>query len=246
MTKTVKLLALLLFAAFCPAWLNAQAADAAEGRTSPIPITQRWVRTAGWEKTLVRGNPNLGHFTWVPMTSYPHDMGVVQGPPPPRNPQSAGYRRQQNQHFYMKPVHVPTVIHQAGSSQEPVVNQPYVPHYVKPVHAPTVVGKLSSTHTSISYRTGRQADESVYGRLKSHPYEESVSGRRLKNREDRATPGRLSLPDAEEQVYGQINHGPKVAVYPDVYGTLQSSDAYGNLASKQVYGRISSPRVRRF
>jgi hypothetical protein len=240
--KIARTLTSLLFAVVGPAIFNAPSAYAREG--SPLPITQRWVRTSGWEKNLVQGNPNLGHFTWIPITSYPHDMGMVYGPGP--TPYKRTTRRQ---HFYVKPVHVPTIIQQARSSQE--VNQyrqPRSPIYTKPIHIPTAIGnspRHTGTGTQISFKTGRQADPSVNAALRA-PHDEVVNGKRLSNRQDRALAGRLNPYQSEESVSGRLNVGPQTAVYPEVYGKLQTSNAYGNLTSQQVYGRISSSRVRRF
>jgi hypothetical protein len=75
------------------------------GRT--MRYTSGSTTTSNWERSLVKGTPNLGHFYWSPITSYSQNYVKVPLPandklanaqaPAPRQPGS----------IYVKPTHVP-------------------------------------------------------------------------------------------------------------------------------------------
>jgi hypothetical protein len=59
-----------------------------------VRVTTGYHQVAGWEKPLVDGNPNLGHYHWTPQGGY--DQGYLHIRSPQR-PQGS---------IYVKPVHV--------------------------------------------------------------------------------------------------------------------------------------------
>jgi hypothetical protein len=72
------LLGILTFGAAVAFAPNASAQDVSEFRNAPAPMNMRpgiryttgAVTTAGWEKGLVEGDPNLRRWNWSAMTSY--------------------------------------------------------------------------------------------------------------------------------------------------------------------------------
>jgi len=80
-------IALLLFAPSC------QAQDAAQPDRL-VRVTTGYHQVSGWEKPLVDGNPNLGHYHWTPQGGY--DQGYLHIRSPQR-PQGS---------IYAKPIHV--------------------------------------------------------------------------------------------------------------------------------------------
>jgi hypothetical protein len=77
--------------------LCAPLASVAQNAAQPdrvVRVTTSYHQTAGWEKPLVDGNPNLGHYHWTPQGGY--DQGYMHIRSPQR-PQGS---------IYAKPIHL--------------------------------------------------------------------------------------------------------------------------------------------
>lgn len=83
-----------LFLLFFAITVNAAQAQSAAQPDRVVRITTGYHQAAGWEKPLVEGNPNLGHYHWTPQGGY--DQGYLHISSPQR-PQGSVYTR---------PVHV--------------------------------------------------------------------------------------------------------------------------------------------
>ena len=82
-----------------------------------VRVTTGSYRVAGWERQLVKGNPNLVRYTWVPITGY------IQGKARVRQPSGssiclAGHPTQPRKPIYVTPIHVPTVVLPHGQAPD--------------------------------------------------------------------------------------------------------------------------------
>ncbi len=97
----------------------------------------------GWEKQLVGGNPNLGHWNWSPVVGY--TQSVATGTSKQTNTAPMPERKS----VYIKPNHVPlpVVIHSAKQAiaQAPIAK------------APVVIPEVSEGSTSNRTETRTQA-----------------------------------------------------------------------------------------
>ncbi len=85
-----------------------------------VRVTTGYHQVAGWEKPLVDGNPNLGHYHWTPQGGY--DQGYLHIRSPQR-PQGS---------IYIKPTHVsPDAYVPKVKESQPLANRidmPYTRH----------------------------------------------------------------------------------------------------------------------
>jgi hypothetical protein len=78
---------------FCIAILLCASASQAQSTAQPdrlVRVTTGYHQVAGWEKPLVEGNPNLGHYHWTPQGGY--DQGYLHIRSPQR-PQGSIYAK---------------------------------------------------------------------------------------------------------------------------------------------------------
>ncbi len=59
-----------------------------------VRVTTGYHQVSGWEKPLVDGNPNLGHYHWTPMNGMDQGYLRIRTPQRPQGP------------LYTKPIHV--------------------------------------------------------------------------------------------------------------------------------------------
>jgi hypothetical protein len=112
--------------------LFANQAYAEDSALSQLPKTTGVVVTRGWETNLVKSDPNLGHWHWNAMYSFPS-----------ARPKGSVHQNSESEHksqvpvsHYMKPIHValPKVAHAPVKHNE----------------------KSASTNTSLTYSTPNQ------------------------------------------------------------------------------------------
>lgn len=103
----------------------------AEIRRTPIgrttSVTTGWRKIAGWEREIIRKNPNLEHWAWIPM----NEMGKAYKRLPPGQVAAAGQAAAPPR--YVKPKHIPIIVGQKPLKTA-VVDSPSGPKYIKPKH----------------------------------------------------------------------------------------------------------------
>jgi hypothetical protein len=122
------------------------------GRPYSIRVTTGATTSRGWENALTSKDPNLRHWTWIPVTSYRQKNVSVGGPGGPAVPKRP-------EHVYIKPNHIPL----------PVVVRDY--HY--PLAAPqsghyTIPNKIALPvvdHGEAKVLAERRAEADVCARL---------------------------------------------------------------------------------
>jgi hypothetical protein len=105
------------------------------GRPYSIRVTTGAHTTAGWEKGLTDGDPNLKHWCWVPVTNY--DQGYIRVP---AGADPSGKAPQRPAHVYSRPGTVPLPMN-------PAYSKPFKPVYVN-YGVPTSGGNKASSHVS--------------------------------------------------------------------------------------------------
>ncbi|MBI4533127.1 MAG: hypothetical protein HY711_04195 [Candidatus Melainabacteria bacterium] len=83
--------------------------------SAEVRVTTGSYHVAGWERQLVKGNPNLARYTWMPVTGYIQGKARVQQPNGPTI-NLASQSGQPRRPIYIRPVHVPTVVSRAGQA----------------------------------------------------------------------------------------------------------------------------------
>lgn len=166
--------------------LTAASADA-QGSNSSYTVreTNGYVTVAGWEHQLVQGNPNLRHFSWMPVTSY------TQGNATYKTSTSAAHQQlpQRAQHIYIKPLHIATII-PAHQSTHLVYNLP--PKQESRVTAHVLAHSTRQVTASLLPQKPMVA---TYGELSRTAYSNT------------------DLTMARQDVYGTIRFGSKQQVY---------------------------------
>lgn len=104
------------------------AAAAAQTLSTPAMAYERAVRittgahtVSGWETNLVKGNPNLSHWNWSPITSYSQGCARIATPGAEHSPE-----RPLEPYHYVKPVRVATAVAAKPTGDRmsaPTVNQ---------------------------------------------------------------------------------------------------------------------------
>jgi hypothetical protein len=162
--------------------LCAPIAVKAQSATQPdrvVRVTIGYHQIAGWEKPLIDGNPNLGHYHWTPQGGY--DQGYLHIRSPQR-PQGSVYTR---------PIHVSPDAYVPRASEFPPL-----PNRIEPSSSPRretlIAGRLLPDRkvqgmTARPTKVATYADYGTYGTLLSKTKHspdafssnESVSGQLL-------------------------------------------------------------------
>jgi hypothetical protein len=194
-----------------------------------VRVTTGSVQVSGWEQGIVQSNPNLSHFTWMPMSSnlqgirkIPAGSGPTgQAPLPPKQTGPA-YNH----------IPTPTAPRELGTGYNHVpTSVSNGSHYLKPIHVQTeIAGQM---HYTKPIHTSEAADERSYlsGQLRPPQGTEAQSFGKLGSR-----------PQADEQLSGQLRTPPRVAVYGQSAGASNQSTRTGTagmLESREVYGKIT-------
>lgn len=192
-----------------------------------IRVTTGSVQVSGWEQGIVQGNPNLSHFTWMPMSSnvqgirrLPGSGGPTTGQPlPPRQAGPAYFHAPtpvSSGSHYVKPIHIPTELTSRQLSD-------------KPVHVSEAADERSYVDGQV--RLPQRTDGQVSGQLRSRPMADGQISRQLG-----------SYPKVEEQVAGQLRTQPQVSTYAPIGGALRPDNRNrgGQQESREVYGRLTS------
>lgn len=236
-------LAHALFAAPAPAQFDCR---------REVRLTEGVVQSAGWEKSLISRTPNLRHWTWVPITSWPQKRGLV-GPALPERAQAASPPAQAKPR-YIKPIHVPTRV------TRPVAISPY-PSQVwteararsareevygvlnatrLPVAAPVCGGRLSGGQSGLKADFSCRDTSGILSVRRSEP----ALGSRQTSARLQAEGGlaagagvlRPLVPPCESDVFGRLATG-------EVEGTLAGRSVYGTLYGGFLRGRLTAPRT---
>ncbi|MFN8551927.1 MAG: hypothetical protein U0103_10595 [Candidatus Obscuribacterales bacterium] len=148
--------AVFAFVSAVPA-CHAQAVAAPERQTyAPAPRTPlrpgvRYttgsyvVSGPGWEKQLTSGNPNLGHWNWIPVIGYTQSTGTtsrqaVHAPVP------------EHRSVYVNPNHIALPVVEHGTSKQTTHAKPVAPvHLSKQTASEDEAGYTTHTHAVLSY-----------------------------------------------------------------------------------------------
>jgi hypothetical protein len=181
---------LLAFVTFAPK------AEASPNDARVVRTTTGYVVTAGWEKGLVKGNPNLGHFNWTPMTSYKQGRQLVRQTPGPMTGLNMPRRS-----VYNRPVHVATIKPVNGAAYAgyghvslPVPNREAKKEVAAKIAIPSTSAALATTSASLAAPTTAIAMSVPQIATYGEAY------------------GQLS----SEQTYASLSH-------KDVYGTIRGA-----------------------
>jgi hypothetical protein len=149
----------------CAPVCHAQAVAAPERHVAPVQRTPmrpgvRYttgsyvVSGPGWEKQLTSGNPNLGHWNWIPVIGYTQSTGTtskqaVQAP-----------AVAEHKSVYVKPNHVALPVVNHGTPRLATREESLLPVKVPP---PVHLNKQSPTEDNSAYSTRTQAVLSYTG-----------------------------------------------------------------------------------
>ncbi len=258
-----------VFAALTTVTVGAVNATFAQQQQRTVRVTTGSVQVSGWEKGIIQANPNLSHFTWMPMTQNLQGVRVIPGTSIPRGeivPKKTGqpYLHAPTQasggSHYVKPIHVDTQV-----NRTPYIKPEHIdtevsgrPLYTKPTHIDTEVSgrpiytKPIQVDTQVSGRpiytkpvhvTEAGSERSyVSGQLKQ-PSRDAGLGNQRQTRGD--VFGRLKSPTApgEQQAAGTPAGSPSVAKYAPIV-TQQRSSRGDLIESKEVYGKLKGSGQR--
>ncbi len=101
----------------------------------------------GWEKQLTNGNPNLGHWNWIPVLGYTQSTGTT-------SKQAIHAPMPEHRSFYVKPNHValPDAGHSTGklaTHADPIA--PPVVHLIKQNPTEGAMHSETKTQAVLSY-----------------------------------------------------------------------------------------------
>lgn len=97
----VSFLATVLVAAIWLVTMGAGSAQAQQMVRSRVTVSSEVVRYQGWEKGLIRRDPTLRHWAWIPVDSYRYRTAAYRSAATPAVPRKS---------VYTKPMHVATVL----------------------------------------------------------------------------------------------------------------------------------------
>jgi hypothetical protein len=196
-------LTLLGWAVFASLGACAQSGD---GRY--VRVTTGATQFRDWERPLIQGNPNLSHFTWVPVTGYQQGRQKViqrRGPDSQIVQNSPGSRQRS---VYVKPIQVPANY---------IANRPANPDVHGAIRVPTVIGKRTTP-----------ADEAIHGAIRVPPGGEGdLLGKLARQQAAAAVAARLKTPVVAS--YPAVTG----SLYPH-----DSESLYGQGSSKSVRGLL--------
>ena len=238
-------LALILLLAGCFSLFSGQAALAQFDDQRQVRTTTHLVHTAGWEKDLIQRTPNLKHWSWHPIISYPQERGLV-GPGYNGHLTSQTPRRS----VYVKPEHVPTMVRTNVCAAPLPEWQTQIAYNAPQANASGNNAPGNNARDEV-YGILRSADNDLSGKL-SAPRKQDVSAS-LSHRDvagslsKRDVAAALSSRDTGARLtLGQRGLGGRLAsrnvngvlAYPEVYGTLASPTVDGNLMSAGLRGAL--------
>lgn len=119
-------------------------ASAADDSARPfIRETTGSYKIQGWERELVRGNPNLGHWNWSAM------VGYTQSKPSMRTGKQAGVAPMPKREWaYRKPIHVPLPVVPQAAPRAAELKAPHALAYSSSNSDSNVSGALRYTKSS--------------------------------------------------------------------------------------------------
>jgi hypothetical protein len=235
----------------------------AQQQQRTVRVTTGSVQVSGWEKGIIQANPNLSHFTWMPMSQNLQGVRVIPGTSIPRGelvPKKTGqpYLHAPTQtssgSHYVKPIHIDTEV-----NRTPYIKPNHIdtevsgrPLYPKPMHIDTEVSgrpfysKPTQIETQVSGRpiytkpvhvTEAGSERSyVSGQLRQ-PTREDGQGTQRQARGDVFGRLRSTSPATEQHSSGSPAGNPAVARYAPL--TNQQGSSRGQLLeTKEVYGKL--------
>lgn len=200
-----------------------------------VRVTTGSVTVTGWEKSLIRGNPNLRHYQWHPITSNVQGRQPVRPVKTPDKLYVKKHPAKRHKSVYVKPKHIKTVVGEKPSQK--AYKQARLPerNVVGNIHYKHIPAPERSRDTQLSYKHAGLPERNVTGNIH---YKHVEAGHYARGRlADRKVAARLSQPAPESAMAI-----PEVLAYPDVYGQIRSGETSGHLYTKDVHGRISGAR----
>ncbi|HEY9772845.1 MAG TPA: hypothetical protein V6C81_03440 [Planktothrix sp.] len=190
--------------------LAAQASLADSGRLYGVRTTVGTVEIRGWEHSLVKGNPNLGHWHWTPI------YDNVQG------------------------IHVVSQSKPTSKATRPLPPPPPKEHYIKPLHLPMPVARSnerSNDKRKNQTRPGQRDDRNVIAQLRRDQvsgklHTSDVSGQ-LKNEQVAATLAN------KKAVAAMLPKAPLVASYGDNFQAASVVALSGSRAKADVHAQLA-------
>lgn len=180
-----------------------------------VRVTTGATQFRNWERPLIQGNPNLSHFTWVPVTGYHQGrQRVIQRRGPDSQVvQTIPGSRQKSVYASSKPIAVPLNY---------IAARPSNPEVHGAVHVPTVVPKKPRSASD---------QAAIHGAIRvPFPGEGDLFGKLARQQADQALAARMQL--------------PTVATYSSLPGSLHPASAsaavQGQGSSKSVHGLLKA------
>lgn len=238
-----------IFALLAAAFLVALALPS-EARNYYVRETKGQVVIKGWEKPLLKKNPNLKHWNWMPITaSYNRIKPIVPSKKPwkvDRRLRKAPVDRMVKVARYIRPVHaaMPTARNsEGGSLQNPRVTNPLVSHDVNgALRSRDVAAKLQMQRTQAQLAT-RNVDAGLSTpyvkanyRLAKH---EAAGYLAAKKTDIKLVSNNLNGQLGQRAVSGRL-------ASRSVDGRLLSQNLDGVLESKTVSADLMTPIERRY
>lgn len=210
----------------------------ARENTATVRVTTGATQFKDWERPLVQGNPNLSHFTWLPVTGYSQGRQIVtrkKGPDSFLNVPVVNRKP-----IYTKPIAVPP-----GSVAD---RRPYT-SVAPAIKIPTERRFSTNVAPAIKIPTERRFSTNVAPAIKIP----TVTARRVPQDGDRAdVNGALRVPPAGTQdVSGKLAEplqddravtARRMETYPAVprslFGIPRSNKVQGQIVDQSVHGRL--------
>lgn len=214
-------------------------AEAAE-RKAVVRVTTGSVQINGWQHSLVRNNPNLGHWHWNPI--YANVQGLKQvraNNPPDRFHHRSGPAQLHPNVTVTQIVPRPNSVYQRPNHIPFNLTRPPEKDVSANLRMPDVSARLSNRDVSANLRNnqvnGQLANRDVSATLSQNKTSASLANRNVS--------GEL-LPAPQQPAPPAP---PKVATYGQSYGNsgddfARISGGSNRIEKSSVYGRISMPK----
>lgn len=221
-----------------------------EARNYYLRETKGQVEIRGWEKPLLKKNPNLKHWNWMPITATYNRVKPIAPSKKPwkvdRRLRKAPVERMVKVARYIRPVHaaMPTARNKEGGSlQNPRVKNPLVTHDVNgALRSRDVAAKLQMQRTQAQLAS-RNVDAGLYMpvvkanyRLAKH---EAAGYLAAKKTDINLVSNNLNGQLGQKAVSGRL-------ASRSVDGRLLSQNVDGVLAAKTVSADLMTPIERRY
>lgn len=219
----------------------------AESRNYYVRETKGTVEIHGWEKQIIKKNPNLKRYHWMPVTaSYNRNKPIVPLKKPWKVYRVLGkapLERQFNSPRYVRPVHasMPIARNSDGSMRRnPRVTNPLVTHDVD--------GQLRAREVAAQLQTQRTQAQLASRNVDANLAVPSARGNYQLARHEVAgylAHKKTDIKLASHDLNGQLANRGQIA-NKGIDGRLISENVSGALASKTVSADLMTPITRRY